>query len=242
MEQLQNTLKNQLKSYILSIKQNIQVIILIPTIIGGLLQVCQLANISPILVRFFSITQLISDGLFLIAILIVLFILPVFCAQILDFLLAMYYNKKRFFITSSILAIGLSILSFRSYLFEEDYFDKNVNANFLLFWFVVFLSILSAINLRNAQIKSQRHPNIIFGTLTFLLILTFFVSGIFSGKIFNILNDKIPVDNFEIIQKKFKDNGKVEILYFNDKYIFIKTSCSSATGKIHIEKTEALFE
>lgn len=47
------------------IKENLSMIILIPTVAGGLWQILELAWIGTPYIRFFSVTQLVSDGLLL---------------------------------------------------------------------------------------------------------------------------------------------------------------------------------
>lgn len=59
---------NSIFSNIKSIRENISLIIIVPTILGGLLQLYNLSNISPEYIRFFSISQVVPDGLLFIVI------------------------------------------------------------------------------------------------------------------------------------------------------------------------------
>lgn len=45
------------------IKENKSLILLVPTLLGGALQLFQLANIDVVYIKFFSVTQVIPDGL-----------------------------------------------------------------------------------------------------------------------------------------------------------------------------------
>ncbi|ROI08813.1 hypothetical protein EGI11_05125 [Chryseobacterium sp. H3056] len=55
---------------------------IIPTVLGGILQAMQLVAISPALIRFFSVSQLISDGILIIGIIFLLMLLPYFLATL----------------------------------------------------------------------------------------------------------------------------------------------------------------
>jgi len=61
-----------IKKQYLHLKDNLSIIILIPTIIGGIWQLLELSSISTSFIRFFSISQLVADGI------LVLFICTVF--------------------------------------------------------------------------------------------------------------------------------------------------------------------
>lgn len=56
------------------VKDNIQYIILLPTIFGGIWQLLELANISVSFIRFFSVSQLIADGLLMLFIAVFLYL------------------------------------------------------------------------------------------------------------------------------------------------------------------------
>jgi hypothetical protein len=56
-------------------KDNLSIIILIPTIIGGIWQLVELSSISTSFIRFFSLSQLVADGI------LILFILSIFYAS-----------------------------------------------------------------------------------------------------------------------------------------------------------------
>lgn len=55
-------------------KSNIQYIILIPTILGGLWQLLELSSISISFIRFFSVSQLIADGLLILFVLSIIYL------------------------------------------------------------------------------------------------------------------------------------------------------------------------
>ncbi|NDI97479.1 hypothetical protein GWA97_00095 [Flavobacterium sp. LaA7.5] len=57
-----------------NLKENLNTLILLPTILGGLWQLIELSSISTSFIRFFSITQLISDGLLILFFLTIIFL------------------------------------------------------------------------------------------------------------------------------------------------------------------------
>ena len=73
--------------------------------------------------------------------------------------------------------------------------------------------------------------------------LYFFVAGVtLSGTMFQKVINQTPIDNFNILDLKYQNMGKVEILYFNDKYIFLQTDCNKKMKKIHIEPIESILK
>ena len=90
------------------------IIILIPTIIGGIWQILELMTIDPSFLRFFSISQLVSDGILIITLLTIVIV----------YLLLL---KKKF-----------NLKDLGNVNFEKNQFNlKNFIASILLF-FVIF--------------------------------------------------------------------------------------------------------
>jgi hypothetical protein len=59
-----------LKSLYLNLKENLTMFAVIPTVLGGIWQMTKLLSLSTNMMRFFSITQLISDGILVLIIII----------------------------------------------------------------------------------------------------------------------------------------------------------------------------
>ena len=66
--------KNYIKQF-KRLRENLNIIILVPTILGGLWQILELASISTSYIRFFSLTQLIADGLLILFILMIIYLI-----------------------------------------------------------------------------------------------------------------------------------------------------------------------
>lgn len=119
------------------IKDNLTLIILIPTVIGGIWQTLELLFIDLSFVRFFSPTQLVSDGL------VILSIIGVF--SILYFFLSKEMFKSFFKIDISdgnfsvgklifsIIAIGLSVGYFIYTIKSTKLFENNLSVNSIFF-------------------------------------------------------------------------------------------------------------
>lgn len=92
------------------------IIILIPTIIGGIWQILELMTIDPSFLRFFSISQLVSDGILIITLLTIVIV----------YLLLL---KKKF-----------NLKDLGNVNFEKNQFNlKNFIASILLFFIYIFL-------------------------------------------------------------------------------------------------------
>lgn len=76
---------NSVFSDIKLLRENISLIIIIPTVLGGLLQLYNLSNISPEYIRFFSLSQVVPDGLLFLVIAI---------SFILSFEIITYFSYK----------------------------------------------------------------------------------------------------------------------------------------------------
>jgi hypothetical protein len=63
---------NYIKYYYSQFKDNLNILILVPTILGGIWQLLELSSISTSFIRFFSLSQLVADGILILFILAIL--------------------------------------------------------------------------------------------------------------------------------------------------------------------------
>jgi len=102
------------KIYLRKIRNNLTLILLVPTILGGLWQLFSLVKIGIPYVRFFSVTQLISDGLLLLIMLPILIIIPFFTYLLgilaVDAIRNMNVKSRFYTITIPIYILSLSLL------------------------------------------------------------------------------------------------------------------------------------
>ncbi len=225
----------------------------VPLIMGGLHQVYSLANIDTGYVRFFSITQLLSDGVIIILTLIVFLFVVI---MVVIFLTGFY--KKRYappkHIQDSkkdkdflvVVGIMLFFAFVGRYIFESPFFEnilKIWNGSSISNYDSIYtkLSLLAILILIFGNIMywpnwSKFRYNLLFyfNSIIVSLIGIMLILGYFK-KVKDII---IPakLSNYENINclLNIHDQSKFipEIIYFNDKYIFVKISGNEDEVKI----------
>lgn len=224
------------------IKDNLSLLILIPTIFGGAIQFIQLSAISPSLIKFFSLNQLIIDGLFIIIYFSLIIALPYYIAyKTMSFTKNLPPKKLKII---RFIFILLIIITFLFNIFFHKLFSIN-NIYEILSQFISFFIygcgffIRSHKDLNNFSNDEEKKIN----QLNIFILITILIMGlILASSSFIKTMNSIPIDNFELLEKKYKSKGKLEILYFNDKYIFFKIkSTKESSTKIHIEKMESVL-
>ncbi|WP_374172184.1 hypothetical protein [Flavobacterium tructae] len=230
---------NEFKKIYNTIKDNITMIALIPTILGGILQIFFLATMSWNLIRFFSISQLISDG-----ILVMIFLYPISFFFLVFRNPAIFINKsylrenspsiRRLIYSSFICVVIIDIII----LFD---FNKIIQ---LLDWFslhklIILIMTIGGIILNFLSDTMKVLKQIISIVVVVLSSLTIIIA--FS----NTYKNTNKIENYTILIQKVKNEQKTarmpEILYFNDKYIFIGIE-KSQQKSIVIKKLDDLFE
>ncbi|RKR05822.1 hypothetical protein C8C83_5173 [Flavobacterium sp. 90] len=229
------------------IKENITMIAIVPTVLGGIWQLWMLGSISSYMIRFFSISQLISDGLF------VLFFL-VFPISII---LQTIKNRKKVdtlptetpnqlvgvlikvvVIIFIALIITLLIIGWIISDIQDIIQLKELNS---LWKFLFLLSFLTG--LAYVCFGEFIHRKLTFGLyVSIVLILNMTITFICFSK---VSKDFSGIENIQVllhdIEKKDCYSKAPEILYFNDKYIFIALEKKNKQS-ILIKKFDALFE
>jgi hypothetical protein len=249
------------------IKDNLSLIILIPTILGGFWQLYELINIKTSFIRFFSITQVIPDGLLILFILLILYgILKI---------VAFFNNKKEIsfnqilqkpkhllkdiiFMILRIIIIGISIYIIINLsnlaLTNTSLFIFIINAILSLITFSILIYTLYHLveilikytkfgTLVYKNKSNENNLNIIFGVVIFLIFFYFLnlTTPIFFRKFKSefILPEKLK--NIEYVECEIKEiyskDVNYKILYLNDKYIFVKVN----NDEILIIKLEKLL-
>lgn len=249
------------------LKEHLSVLIIVPAFIGGLWQSIELMSISIPYIRFFSLSQIIPDGILILVFFIIgfsTFIFSIILDKVLfsrprstdeiETLTIAEIEKKRkndiikccslFFICY---ILGLSYFIYFLNIKDSTaglYSDVSVAVLVCLFC-NIFLGV--CYELANSFFKEiYKFFNIFLGCLYLLLVLYF------CRKIHNtflLTNNLDNIENIEcMLQEKYPASEK-EILYFNDKYIFIKifdkkiidVETKEPKEKIHIMELENLF-
>lgn len=258
---------SKIKSLINFIQTYFAQLLFIPLLLGGIMQIIILFLISPQAIRFFSATQAVSDGLFFLTV-VGLYILAVFFFIVLsifsglavtDFSKVKWKDKNEpeltpykysheampFYVH---IIVFLCVLLCYYFLFIKH--PENFNfAEFKMSKIITLLGIAVALNfalsinlMRFIYVGKvyyfSKNENVFLALNFFLCLISVLIFSLFSSQ------QNMLFQNFKRIEEKYccENNGHVEILYFNDKYIFIKRKCDNENEQIIIEKFDALFE
>jgi len=224
------------------LKENLTMIAIIPTVLGGIWQLSILSSISSNLVRFFSISQLISDGILVLG----FFIFPFIMSY--QILMKKNLDEKKSENTNvskseniSIVILMIIIILFITRIIIN--FQKFIQLNdFESLFYVLFICGFIA-NIIFALLYEffKKHNLIIFYSFcTFILGFWIACTAFYktSKNVTNINNFAIILNN---IESKDCYSKKPEVLYFNDKYIFIELE-KNKKKSILIKKIDDLFE
>lgn len=198
-----------------TIQDNLAIIILLPTILGGLWQLIELSSLSFSFVRFFSVTQLLPDGLLILTMIILLYIAYYFGinkhkfkynrkilnlktkkpnnfnfiknvqSQKLKYVDNPIYRKENIFF--ELLIIIFSPILFYSFFILTDIYDELINDfNFIIF-VIAFYFVILFLNM--------------FLSSLFLLLVHFYESKFFS-KVKEYCIDKPIIKEFLLFPVK----------------------------------------
>ncbi|MBU2920521.1 hypothetical protein KO504_04145 [Winogradskyella psychrotolerans] len=228
------------------VKGNLSLILLVPTILGGFWQLFELQKISTSFIRFFSISQVIADGL------LILFVLSIIY---LSFKFGVYLSaniekeprilyKIRLFLLPVILSLPIILFIIR--------FNKNKEINVFLLDSALFSATL-LIGILVEIIGKKRINKIFlnewFRELIFPIIIAisligsiYFISFVFKifHKSFLLPENLKNVENIECLVKRKIQT--FQILYLNDKYIFLELVSENEKKRIEIIEFKELFK
>lgn len=224
----------KVKNILNLIKDNINLLILIPTVLGGFWQLMELVRIEISFIRFFSLTQVVSDGL------VILFLLLIFMFVNLglfikdkkdDNTLSPY--EEYFSVKFLMLLLFLTGFGRAVYLLKYKEFTTP-NIVVLYLFFVLSLRVIKDIIIQ----KLGDGIKFYYGYIALLVILVcmYFIDNVFI-KFHHLYYVPSNIKNIEYLEcytgKKKKD---FELLYFNDKFIFVKDNKSKQIEIINFEE------
>lgn len=199
-------------------------LVAIPYIIGGLWQFFQLTDISMDLIKFFSLTQLLIDGLLIMAQCICLYIFTYYISIIIS---AVKESSERVYALLGVLILFICVGSGLTMAYQiattgEDQIIQWSMRSFLLFFIILFSFVMS----NKISIVTQ----IIFIFITYSLI-----TKVFKGE--------NKIENITHLTSKLKINHpSLELSYYNDQFLFFETNRGKEDNKIIIKKMDDIFE
>lgn len=228
-------LKKSFNNFLEVFRENFSIIIAIPTILGGLWQVISLVLISPIFLRFFSLSQLISDGIFVALLIIVAIGIPYIVALSTSTLFIKSSSKVKLILSG----FSILLLMVSTYL---DLHEKKFNIFILMFYSYSMFQFY----LFNFTVN-YRAEN--FSKFDKFIMIFIILSGIYISivSIFNVGSEFSRsyknIENIKYIElKTHKKYPCARVEYFNDKYIFIEKDSVSSSKSFIIEKFDVLTE
>lgn len=258
--------KNKISCSSKLIKDNITVIVLIPTVLGGLIQILKLGMMDLRYIRYFSVTQLIPDGLLAILMLcIVTLIVYVHNNFLLQTIPSVSDNLKENlsntrFIIHSIIAIGMTVTVTNAFIdmptatvflsYPKQGIISYVGVLALAYFNI--RSILFNLHLiRNGNFLSTFNRAIkdiakfLFAALGCILTIGLVLISLrMAHVIIEYINEPKGIYNYsrieETIISDFGEHINYKILYFNDKYTFVEINVGNSNITT-IYKTDNVF-
>jgi hypothetical protein len=217
-------LKEKLKYF----KQNLSIIVLIPTLLGGFWQLIALSNISVSYIRFFSITQLIADGILVLFLLTVIYSSFKFSTWVTNKGLQEKNSKGlKIFKFSFLFVCGIIWIT----VFIIDTIRTGYINTFLLFFSIVFGTMIIVlffhllVYFKIVQRLLKMEYLLVITSFIMLFGLMNFLDLTFStfNKSFLIPQNLKNIEAFEKnLKTKYPNCSSISIKYFNDKYFFVE--------------------
>jgi hypothetical protein len=246
------------------IKENLSMIILAPTLVGGMWQLLELGAIGTPYIRFFSGSQLIADGLLMAFIFfwaVVFYQLTNWALKTVDKgngspLKADQKVKKVQWLAVIIVVIFICAITYPFYDYYSDMWHNSNRISLteilaLLFYIVLMGNILIAImghilNVYQPKIDEQKLATYL-GLPAGLLLTAIGYSLIYLvpllSRSFLTPADFGNLHNIDcVIKKQHPELKSHDILYFNDQYIFIRTIDHADKELTLVEKFDTFFQ
>lgn len=270
MNELVEIYWNFKKSPLKFLKNNLNLIVILPAVLGGLWQVIELSRISFSFIRFFSVSQIVPDGL------LILLFLIIFSVSV--FTLFYFWKKlddnddneeeqknvftiKKGRVLLSILFVFLVLGCILVAQYANDYFIENIEkipTLFLYFPVNIIITLLAFVftNLSIYYCKDIEllyHFRKVAPAFSFVLLCIqasmLFAFMVKFHNVFLLPAELKNIDNLICKAEKIENSATFEILYSNDKYIFVKChkfvkdrNGKSKPSEIRIFKFEDLLD
>ncbi len=220
------------------VKENLSLLILIPSLFGGLRQFLVLLYLSPTLIQYFSFSQIAIDGLETI-------IQGIYVVLISSLLYKIFLknNNSNFYGIFTVFAAGLFQISFIYYVQGELFSTTVYNLTTFKAYSVKFCTltmvsfIFSSVYDLNSKIKKKS----LFLDIYIGIVVLYVMYIIILFKPFQ-LNVKNIDNSLSIIRKQYSKNA--ELVYYNDTYLIYVLNPNDELDKrkFFVKKFDTLFE
>lgn len=233
-------------------KSNLSIIILIPALLGGCVQIFSLVSLNSSYIRFFSVSQVIPDGLTILFLISLLFLIFLTAKHYLSLILLDIKNSAKVIIlkifTLSMLIVFFAYLEFSIHSVSDNSLE-NILARFVLqvaFIYVITNVFLVVFFKIKKDIEPSRKIEII-ALITFIPTLLFIyfavnllinVSSFFSN--FNNL-ENIDIVKSEL-NNKFPNSNNIELIYFNKDYAFFEIKTKKEVKILVLDGKDILYK
>lgn len=242
------------------VKDNLSLLIILPPIFGGLWQIIELSSLSLSFLRFFSVSQLVADGLLILIVFLIFFfsllILPIYnfwvhppSDKLNEIMLQTNQSSKNKYVDNSYVDRNplISFIFYFGFIFLLTYgivnyiviSIKELIIFTLVGFFLIYLLVNFYIKERN---KTKKYKKVVFLSSIYLFITILVYISIFCRHIHNLFLLPKDLVNVEILKTNTSNkypNDTIEILYSNDKYIFFEIK--NKKSKILIVPFDELF-
>lgn len=232
-------------------KENLPMLIILPTILGGIWQVIELAKIDPSYIRLFSINQLVPDGVSIIFVGLVgyiIFLLVKLNYYVFSKKVEWFIGQKiPFLLTISIPPFFLLLYYYPMIMHKKTLFFSDLIFNIFFISFIItiltgLIKILEAISYKmNFKLLINNYNFRKFMLIFLLLLISLpLISTIKNWRYLtlslNNLNNELLLKNR--IKEKLNLKQKPELIYYTRDFLFYKID----EGKIQVLETKELFE
>lgn len=217
------------KKKLRQIRENFPLIVAIPALLGGLWQLIELIKISPIFLRFFSINQIVSDGLLVGLAIFLVAVIPYSFAKSTTDAIVKHLDIK------IILPLSVCIILLPLTFIFNDYIRKEYPIYRIIIWsYLFFANICLMYNDKLQKAAPTKYDKYV------LSIISFFLFPIIAGDVKSLIKEfsksETSLENFNTFKAElYQQYPCAKFEYFNDKYIFIQID-STSTEKLYLIK------
>jgi hypothetical protein len=192
------------------VKENWSIILFIAPFLGGCLQIYELSSISFSFIRFFSVSQLIADGILVLVFVVFVFGIPFGRLWLLDFCKEKPFSSLFYLLDLVIISLttNFGIFMYNNNNFKDDRF----------YWILSIVLILIIYFLLNGNVNQKVKKVIIF--LTF--ISCFFVFPYINKKFKQFIDLPNNLENTQVSNSVINKKNQTKVIYYNDKYVFLE--------------------